>query len=77
MKRSAALIEGSRTMSAGDRNSRVRRAQEILFESKYYDGPLDGRYGVLLSKSVRRFQQDHDLSVTGDINPATWAALVQ
>lgn len=77
MKRSAALIEGARTMSMGDRNSRVLKAQGILFESKYYDGPLDGRYGIVLAKAVRKFQQDNQLPVTGDINASTWAALVE
>lgn len=61
----------------GDRNSRVRRAQGILFDLKYYDGPLDGRFGIVLAKAVRRFQQDRDLPVTGDVNASTWAALVE
>lgn len=75
-RRSPALIEGARTLSAGDRNSRVLRAQRLLFDAGYYDGPLDGRYGVVLSKAVRRYQADHDLNVTGDINPSTWESMV-
>lgn len=73
--RSALLIEGSRTLSQGDRGQRVEYAQRALTRKAFYSGPCDGRYGIVLAKAVRKFQAAAGLNVTGDVNPATWEAL--
>lgn len=73
--RSALLIEGSRTLSQGDRGQRVEYAQRALTRKGFYDGPVDGRYGILLAKAVRKFQAAAGVNVTGDINARTWEAM--
>lgn len=73
--RSRLLIEGARTLSSGDRGQRVEYAQRALARKGFYEGPVDGRYGIVLSKAVRRFQAAAGIKVTGDVNPRTWEAL--
>ncbi len=38
---------------------------------KYYNGSLDGTFGDALEDSVRKFQKDHRVHVTGKINTST------
>jgi len=73
--RSALLIEGSRSLSAGDRGQRVEYVQRALTRKGLYDGPCDGRFGIVLSKAVRKFQAAAGLNITGDVNARTWEAL--
>ncbi len=49
----------------------VKRVQQALMERGYYNGPIDGIAGDKTRSSVREFQQDEDLPVTGRINAAT------
>lgn len=76
-KRSREQLSLKTQLSSGDRGHQVLKTQEILTAQGYYQGRVDGRYGILLSKAVRRFQADHDLRVTGDVNPVTWEALLK
>ena len=62
-------------LDAGDRGALVLWAQSRLAERGYYDGPLDGRYDLAVSKAVRLLQDAEGLAVTGVIDRKTWAAL--
>lgn len=35
----------------------------------YYEGPIDGVVGTVMKSSLRRFQTDFNLMVTGTITP--------
>jgi peptidoglycan hydrolase-like protein with peptidoglycan-binding domain len=63
------------SLDTGDRGALVLWAQSRLTEHGYYDGPLDGRYDLAVSKAVRRLQGAEGLAVTGIIDRKTWAAL--
>lgn len=54
----------------------VRQIQGILQERGYAPGPLDGVLGKKTREALRRFQRDHHLSVTGEIDPATKSVLL-
>jgi peptidoglycan hydrolase-like protein with peptidoglycan-binding domain len=54
----------------------VRQIQGILQERGYAPGPLDGVFGKKTREALRRFQRDHRLSVTGEIDTATKSALL-
>ena len=54
----------------------VRQIQGILKERGYAPGPLDGVLGKKTRGALRRFQRDHRLSVTGEIDAATKSALL-
>lgn len=69
-------VEFRRTVSQGDGGERVRVIQRACVHADTYAGPVDGRYGITLAKAVRQFQERHGLRVTGDVNLATWEAMV-
>lgn len=63
------------SLDTGDRGALVLWAQSRLAEHGYYDGPLDGRYDLAVSKAVRLLQNSEGLNVTGVIDRKTWAVL--
>src|SRR6185437_6114448 len=59
----------------GAKGSPVVRAQILLARAHFSCGELDANFGTNLDKTVRAFQGDRKLPVTGVVDPATWAAL--
>jgi peptidoglycan hydrolase-like protein with peptidoglycan-binding domain/Flp pilus assembly protein TadD len=53
----------------------VRRLQRRLRRDGYSPGPIDGRYGPLTARAVRRFQAAHRLRVDGVAGPETFGEL--
>jgi hypothetical protein len=58
---------------AGD--ARVSDVQTALAREGYYDGAIDGNLGPATRNALRRYQRDHRLSVTGNIDRAVTEAL--
>ena len=54
----------------------IRQIQGILQERGYGPGPLDGVLGKKTREALRRFQKDHHLAVTGEINADTKSVLL-
>lgn len=55
----------------------VRELQWRLKRERLYRFRPTGRYGTATRAAVQRFQQRHDLRVTGNANRATWRILLQ
>lgn len=53
----------------------VRDAQRLL-QAKGYDCKPDGDFGPKTQGVVKKFQEDNKLPVTGDVDQATWKALL-
>jgi His-Xaa-Ser repeat protein HxsA len=53
----------------------VRRVQLGLLAYGYYSGPIDGVVGTTMRTSLRQFQTDFKLPVTGTITPETLDSL--
>ena len=53
----------------------VRRAQLALKDQGYYEGEADGVMNARTSGALRSFQKEHNLQVTGDLDPQTAAKL--
>lgn len=58
----------------GQEDQRVRQLQNRLASLGYAVG-ADGRFGPKTDEAVKRFQADHDLPTTGEIDPRTTDAL--
>ncbi len=60
-----------------DRNGSrpVRALQRTLHRAGDAPGPIDGRYGPLTERAVRRFQAAHHLQIDGIAGPQTLAAV--
>jgi hypothetical protein len=64
---------GQSGIAAGDL---VVWAQEHLISAGYHVA-VDGDYGSKTATAVTKFQTAHHLSVTGEIDPTTWAVLLR
>lgn len=66
-----------RTMRHGDVGADVIGAEKALKKLEYYSGGTDGVFGDTLAASVRRFQKDNRLHVTGRINTSTYNLIME
>ncbi|MGD1896071.1 MAG: peptidoglycan-binding protein [Phormidesmis sp.] len=65
----------SNVLSLGARGRAVRALQDRLKETGYYDGEVDGIYGLGTQRSVRAFQEEQGVEPTGRLDDATWESL--
>jgi peptidoglycan hydrolase-like protein with peptidoglycan-binding domain len=56
-------------------NSTVSAVQSALAKLGYYRGSIDGVAGDETQAAIARYQEDHDLSVTGTLTAATLQSL--
>ncbi|SNX53950.1 spore cortex-lytic enzyme [Thermoanaerobacterium sp. RBIITD] len=59
----------------GNTGNDVSAVQTRLRDWGYYNGPIDGFFGVKMWLAVRRFQANNGLNVTGIVDDATKTAL--
>lgn len=74
----AQAVDASSESSELDINSRgeaVSALQRRLREADYYDGPIDGIYGLATERAVRALQSDLGLEETGSLTEETWQRL--
>ncbi len=69
-------LELEDTLASGDRGDDVLRAQEWL-SLHGFGTATDGHFGSATEQAVRQFQASAGLSVSGIVDDATYAALVQ
>src|SRR5258705_7934619 len=62
-------------ISQNAKGAAVVRAQVLLARAHFSTGEIDAEFGSNLDKTVRAFQGDRGLPVTGVVDAATWAAL--
>ena len=53
----------------------IRNVQTVLKEAGYYTGEVDGRYGPATEDAIRRYQEEHGLSISGKADRGTVKAL--
>jgi len=56
-------------------NATVSAIQAGLAKLGYYNGTIDGTLGDQTEAAIARYQEDHDLSVTGTVDAATLQSL--
>jgi len=66
---------GSRILYQGLRGEDVKELQSRLESLGYNVGPIDGIFGPLTERAVRKFQKDNGLVVDGIVGQETFAAL--
>ena len=49
----------------------VQLAQIALRDRGYYNGPINGEMTVATREALRSYQRDHNLPISGDLNPMT------
>ncbi|HSO76064.1 MAG TPA: peptidoglycan-binding protein, partial [Blastocatellia bacterium] len=53
----------------------IRAAQTVLRDRNYYNGPISGVMNLATRDAIRRFQEDRNIAVTGDLDFETARAL--
>lgn len=53
----------------------ISSLQKRLIELDFYNGPIDGKYGLLSEKAVKRFQKEYHLEENGVVDRETWNML--
>ena len=66
-----------RTMRHGDVGSDVLEVEKALKEMKYYGGSTDGVFGDSLTASIKKFQKENGLYVTGKVNNSTYNLIME
>lgn len=66
-----------RTVAHGDGGERVRVVQRALARAGCWDGPVDGRFGIMLARAVRSWQSQAGFRVTGEVTPECWEAMTR
>jgi peptidoglycan hydrolase-like protein with peptidoglycan-binding domain/tetratricopeptide (TPR) repeat protein len=69
------LFPGAGYQPAG--SGAVWNLQRLLVRAGYPPGPIDGRYGPLTERAVRRLQAARGLQADGIAGPQTWTALAR
>lgn len=64
-----------RRLEDGDSGPAVLWAQKRLYEMGYLAKEPNGRYGTLMSKAVRKWQEANGLKLTGVLNEHDWSLL--
>src|SRR5438094_2611966 len=67
--------QGANGSSEQYADSNIAAAQEQLARQGYYRGEIDGVFGAQTRRAVVRYQSDHGLRVTGNLNADTLQAL--
>jgi peptidoglycan hydrolase-like protein with peptidoglycan-binding domain len=67
-------------LSQGDRGTAVTELQYFLSFISVFNGEvppvtIDGIYGAMTKNAVEAFQKDYGLTVTGDVDEATWNSI--
>lgn len=66
---------GMKPLTEGSKGSDVMEVQKRLIGFGYYDGKVDGIYGWGVREAVRKFQKDHGLDPSGNVDDETYKAL--
>lgn len=64
-----------KTLVRGDRGTLVMLVQNRLRAAGYYKGTIDGIFGFQLESAIKRYQQDHQLEMTGQIKTVEYHRL--
>ncbi|HEX6283786.1 MAG TPA: YCF48-related protein, partial [Pyrinomonadaceae bacterium] len=64
-----------RTRTPATSQETVRQAQQALLDAGYHLGEADGKFGPATTASVKKFQTDRHLPVTGKLDAITLASL--
>ncbi|MGE5657830.1 MAG: peptidoglycan-binding domain-containing protein [Actinomycetota bacterium] len=69
-------VDRAPILSYGSEGDSVRDVQSFLSQRGFYQGQIDGVFGVETSNAVRQFQQSNNLNNDGVIGPETWEAMI-
>lgn len=70
-----ASSQGLPTLLPGSKGSAVAQAQQLLKDKGYYQGRIDGDFGMGTRDAIAAFQRANGLTVDGKVGEQTWKKL--
>src|SRR5690625_64972 len=70
------LLLEAEHLKYGQHGEVVRILQNKLNKLAYYDDSIDGDYGILTEYALKKFQEDHHVTITGQADKTTILALI-
>ena len=70
-----ASSQGLPTLLSGSKGSAVAQAQQLLKDKGYYQGRIDGDFGMGTRDAIAAFQRANGLTVDGKVGEQTWKKL--
>ena len=67
--------QGLPILLPGDKGQAVAKAQQLLKAKGYYQGLIDGDFGVGMREAIANFQRANGLTVDGKVGAQTWQKL--
>lgn len=67
--------QGLPTLLPGSKGAAVSQAQQLLKDKGYYQGQIDGDFGVGTRNAIASFQRANGLTVDGKVGEQTWKKL--
>ncbi|SHF55383.1 C40 family peptidase [Ornithinibacillus halophilus] len=71
------LLLEEEQLQFGDHGESVKVLQYKLSKLSYYNDTVDGELGILTEHALKKFQKDHDITITGQADRETLYALVE
>jgi peptidoglycan hydrolase-like protein with peptidoglycan-binding domain len=69
------LAQGLPTLLPGSKGAAVSQAQQLLKDKGYYQGRIDGDFGVGTRDAIAAFQRANGLTIDGKVGEQTWKKL--
>lgn len=70
------LLEAE-SLGYGQHGETVRVLQQKLDKLSYYDDNIDGDFGILTEYALKKFQKDHNITITGRTNMNTVRTIIK
>ncbi|GBO53909.1 hypothetical protein APA_1857 [Pseudanabaena sp. lw0831] len=67
--------QGLQTLLPGSKGAAVSQAQQLLKDKGYYQGRIDGDFGVGTRDAIAAFQRANGLTIDGKVGEQTWKKL--
>lgn len=64
-------------LSYGQHNEAIRVLQQKLNVLSYYDKEINGEFGIFTEYALKRYQAEHQLTITGEANKETIASIIR
>lgn len=71
------VLKEAEQLEHGDHGEVVRVLQKKLKILSYYDDEIDGDYDILTEYALKKFQADHQITITGQTDKETIIALIE
>src|SRR5699024_9021291 len=71
------ILREAEQLQYGEHGETVRVLQQKLNQLSYYDDDMDGEFGIFTEQALKQFQENHNITVTGQTDHETMRAIIK